>query len=48
MKTQSESIHAPKNIRTVRDDIRTNNPRAQKIHDMRLSDVFVTHSRSTR
>jgi len=48
MKTQADAVHAAKNIRTVRDDSRTNNPRVRKIHDVRFRDVFVTHSRSTR
>jgi hypothetical protein len=48
MKTQSESVHVPKDTRIARDDTRTNNPRLRTVHDLRFWDVFVTHSRSTR
>jgi hypothetical protein len=48
MKTQSESVHVPKDIRVVRDDTRTNTPHPRTIHDAWLRDVFVTHSSSTR
>ena len=48
MPSQSESVNAKQNVRTVRDDIRANNPRLRTIHDLRFRDVFVTHSRSTR
>jgi len=47
MNTQSESLSAPKDIRTMRDDT-TNNPHPRATPDMRLREVFVTHSRSTR
>ena len=46
--TQSKSVNVPQGIRTLRDDIRTNNPRLRTIHDLRFRDVFATHSRSTR
>jgi hypothetical protein len=46
MKTQSESVNAPKDIRTTRNDTRINNPRT--IRDLRHRDVFVIDSRPTR
>ncbi len=46
--TQPESANVPRAIRTVRDDIRTNNPRLRTIHDLRFRDVFVIDSRPTR
>ena len=47
MKTQPESANVPTAIRTVRDDIRKNNPRLRTIHDPRFHAVAVTHA-STR
>ena len=47
MRIQSQSVIAPKTVRSIRDDIRANNPRLLTIHDL-SPDVFVTHSRSTR
>ena len=46
--TQSKPENVPQDIRTLRDDIRTDNPRLRTIHDLRFLDVLVTHSRSTR
>jgi len=48
MKTQSGSVHVPKDTRIARDDTRTNSPHRWTIRDARLRDVLVTHSRSTR
>jgi hypothetical protein len=48
MASQSKSVNTQQNVRTVRDDIRANNPRLRTIHDLRFRDVLVTHSRSTR
>jgi hypothetical protein len=48
MKTQSESVNVSKDTRTVHSDIRTNDPNPRTIHDARLRDVLVTHSKSTR
>jgi hypothetical protein len=48
MKAESESVNVQKDTRTVRDDIRPNAPHQRTIHNARLRDVFVTHSRSTR
>jgi hypothetical protein len=48
MKTQSESVHIPKDSRTVRNDIRTSNPQPLTIHDARLRNALVTYSNSTR
>ena len=33
MKTKPESVNAQNDTRTVRDDIRKNNPRLRSIHD---------------
>ncbi len=48
MKGQSECVSVPKDIRTMRDATRPNTPHSRTIHDARLRDVLVTHSRSTR
>ena len=48
MKTQPESVNVQHAVRTVRDDIRTNNPHPRTTNDFRIRDVFVTHSSSTR
>jgi hypothetical protein len=48
IKTHSNSANASQDVRIVRNDIRTNNPRLRTIHDLRFRDVLVTHSRSTR
>jgi hypothetical protein len=48
MTKQPESVSAPKPIRTVRDDVWTNNPHPRTSHDVRLRDVMVTHAKSTR
>jgi hypothetical protein len=46
--TQPKSINVQKAVRTVRDDIRTNNPHPRTTYDIRNRDVFVTHSQGTR
>ena len=46
--TQSESVSLPKDTRTMRDNTRADTPHPRPIHDARLRDVFVTHSKSTR
>jgi len=46
MKTQTKSVHAPKNA--VRDDLRKNNPRLRTIHDPWIYSARVVHSKSTR
>jgi hypothetical protein len=48
MKTQPESVNVPKAMRPVHDDTRPNNADPLTVHVLRLRDVFVTHSRSTR
>ena len=48
MKTQSESVHVPKDTRIARGDTRTNAPYRWTIYDARLRNVLVTHSTSTR
>ena len=48
MKSNSDSGNIPKNDRTQRDDIRTNNPRLRTVHDLRFRDVFVVDARPTR
>jgi hypothetical protein len=48
MHTQSQSVNVPQGIRTLRDEVRTNNPRLRTIHDLRFRDVFVIDSRPTR
>jgi hypothetical protein len=45
---ESKSVTASQGIRTLRDDVRTNNPRLRTIHDLRFRDVFVINSRPTR
>jgi len=46
MKTQAASVNAEKNPHSMRDDSPTKN--LATIYDVRLRDVLVTHSRSTR
>jgi hypothetical protein len=41
-------VNAPQSVRTMRDDIRANNPRLRTIHDPSIRNSLVTHSRSTR
>jgi hypothetical protein len=48
MKTQHESVDVPKAIRTMRDDVRHNDPRLRTIHDLQFRDVLIAHSKSTR
>jgi hypothetical protein len=46
MKTKEESVYAPTEGRIMRDETSPSNPRT--IRDLRLRDLLVTHSRSTR
>ena len=46
--TQSKSVNAQQVIRTLGNDIHTNNPRLRTNHELRFRDVFVTHANSTR
>ena len=46
MKANSQSVDAPTATRIMRDEASPSNSRT--LRDLRLRDVFVTHSRSTR
>ena len=46
MKTQSKSVHVPKN--NVRDDFRKSNPRLRTIHDHWVYRALAVHSAGTR
>ena len=46
IKAHSNSVNAPQDVRIVRNDIRTNNPRLRTVDDIR--NALVTHSRGTR
>jgi hypothetical protein len=48
MRTQSESVSVPQNVRSVRDDIRANNPRLPTIYDRSIQNALVTYAKSTR
>jgi hypothetical protein len=48
MRTQSGTVTAPQNVRTVRDDVRVNNPRLRTIHDPSLQNSRVEYAKSTR
>jgi hypothetical protein len=48
MASQPKSVNVAQNVRTVRDDIRTSNPRLRTVHDLRFRDVFVINSSPTR
>ncbi len=48
MKTQPESVNGQQTVRTVRDDIRKNNPRLRTIHDPWIRRALVVHSDGTR
>ena len=47
MRTQSESVNAPQNVRIVRAGVRANDPSLRTIHDL-IRNAPVTHSKSTR
>lgn len=48
MRTRSDSLNAPQNVRTVRDDIRASNPRLRTVHDPSIRNALVTHAKTTR
>jgi hypothetical protein len=48
MKAEPESVDVPKDTRTVRDDLRINNPYRWTIRDARLHSALVTYAHSTR
>jgi hypothetical protein len=48
MRPKPESANVPPATRTVRDDIRNNNPRLRTIHDPWIRRALAVHSASTR